>query len=93
MIYDSKEEALIENPGALSAAEIVEVLKDRHGYILHATNAGQDAAHLKAKFVEHYPLNQQSKPSKLYLATSVESIIDSLITKAKRRESFGQSVK
>ncbi len=89
MIYESKECAVKENPGALSATEIVDIVKQRSGYILHPTNAGQDAARLKAQYVEHHPLNQQGKPSKLYLASWVELIIDSLNKKARRRESFG----
>lgn len=93
MVYESIEEALSNNPGAMSASEIVNLLKEKHGYILHPTNVGQDAVVLKAPFVKHKPFNQQGKPSKIYLVAGIELIIDSLIRKCKKREAYGQVVK
>jgi len=88
MVYENKEEALLDNDGAMTALEIVEALRNSHGYDLHPTNLGQDAVTLKSEFVEYKPLNQQGKPGKLYLKSSIPEIINSLIKKAKRRESF-----
>jgi hypothetical protein len=92
MIYDSKEDAIRENSGAMTALEIVTKLKESHGYVMHPTNVGQDAIKLKAEYVEYKPLNQQGRPSKLYLESGIAPITESLIKKAKRRQSFGQSV-
>lgn len=91
-IYESKEDAVNVHSGAKTASEIVADLKSLHGYVMHPTNVGQDAVRLKSPFVEYKPLNQQGKPSKLYLNEGIDAINESLIAKAKRRQSFGQDV-
>ena len=92
MLYESKEEAKYANPGSKTASEIVDELTSSFGYVMHPTNAGQDAAKLNSPYVEFKPLNQQGKPNKLYLKEGIRATKDSLIKKAKRRQAFGQDV-
>lgn len=92
MIFESKDDALVAYPDGKTAMEIVATLKDVHGYVLHATNVGQEAVKLNSPYVEFKPLNQQGKPSKLYLSEGFEKINRALIKKAERRKAFGQDV-